>query len=101
MKKHCCEQMDSATTLNCTKHNNEYECPDVLVKYIDKFDEYGLIIHDGGCSLITISFCPFCGNELPKSKRDLWFEKLEKLGFDDPSEQNIPKEYESNEWYIH
>ena len=99
MNKHCCEQMDIVSMLNCEQHNDEYECPDVLIKYIEKFDEYGLIIHDGSSSIMTIKFCPFCGFQLPASKRDLWFEKLEKLGFDDPGKQNIPNEFDNNEWY--
>ena len=31
---------------------------------------YGLIIHDGGTSAVTIQFCPWCGSKLPASKRD-------------------------------
>ncbi len=91
--------MNQRLTLECEEHNSEFECPDVLVNYIPKFDEYGLIIHDGGSSFIEISFCPWCGSKLPESKRDLWFEELEKLGFDNPSEQNIPVEFLSSKWF--
>jgi hypothetical protein len=35
---------------------------------------------------------------LPDSKRDLWFATLEEMGFDDPYEQDIPKEFETDEW---
>ena len=99
MRIYCCKQIDIASTLNCNQHNSVNECPDVLIKYTDRFDEFGLIIHDGGNSIISISFCPFCGSKLPDSKRDLWFKELEQLGFDNPFEQNIPKEYTSSEWY--
>ena len=37
--------------------------------------------------------------KLPLSKRDLWFEVLESLGFDEPFEQNIPDDFNSNLWY--
>ena len=63
------------------------------------FDEYGLIIHDGSSSIITISFCPWCGKKLPESKSDLWFDTLEKMGYDDPFTDDIPDEFNSGEWY--
>ncbi|WP_444922608.1 DUF6980 family protein [Microbulbifer sp. CnH-101-G] len=96
---HCCEEMGKRVELDCKDHESIYECPDVLVSYIPKFDEYGLIIHDGGNSSISIKFCPWCGLELPGSKRDKWFDKLESMGFDDPAEQNIPEEFNSDAWY--
>lgn len=98
MKKHCCEVMDSITTLDCEQHDI-YTCPDVLIIYIDKYDEYGISIKDGGPSISLINYCPYCGSKLPGSKRDLWFDTLEDLGFDDPGEQNIPKEFHTSEWY--
>ena len=91
--------MNQRLTLKCEEHNNGFECPDVLINYISKFDEYGLIIHDGGSSFVEISFCPWCGSKLPESKRDLWFDELEKLGFDNPNEQSIPEEFLSSKWF--
>ena len=99
MSKHCCEQMDSVSTLSCDQHDDEFDCPDVLISYSDVFDEYGLIIRDGGRAISAINYCPYCGTRLPESKRDLWFDTLEEMGFDDPSEQDIPKEFKSGEWY--
>ena len=61
--------MERNLTLNCGDHKDEYSCPDVLIDYSEKFDEYGLIIHDGGTSSVEISYCPFCGAKLPESKR--------------------------------
>jgi hypothetical protein len=91
--------MHKNLTLNCKVHSHVFECPDVLINYIPKFDEYGIIIHDGGNSVISISYCPWCSTKLPDSMRDLWFDKLEKLGFADPDEQGIPKEFNSDTWY--
>jgi hypothetical protein len=91
--------MENSLTLNCDQHKDEYSCPDVLINYSGKFDEYGLIIHDGGSSSLLIQYCPFCGTKLPESKRDLWFDALESMGFDDPSEQEIPEQFNSRDWY--
>ena len=99
MNKHCCQEMESSIALSCDQHTDVYQCPDVLVNYIPKFDEYGLIIHDGGSSSREIKFCPWCGSKLPASKRDAWFNKLEKMGFDNPAEQNIPMEFNSDAWH--
>ncbi len=96
---HCCSLIEKSLSLNCDQHIDEYSCPDVLITYSEVFDEYGLIIHDGGSSSLNISFCPFCGTKLPESRRDQWFDTLEGLGFDDPAEQKIPKEFTSNAWY--
>lgn len=97
--KHCCEQMEIVIKLNCKQHRDEYECPDALIKYHEKFDEYGIIIHDGGTAISTINYCPYCGYHLPQSKRDRWFNELEVMGYDNPSEQDIPDNYKSGEWY--
>lgn len=99
MEKHCCQRMESAINLSCELHGDIYSCPDVLISYTPKFDEYGLIIHDVGSASIAIIFCPWCGTKLPESKRNLWFDELEKLGFDEPDEQKIPNEYTSDAWY--
>lgn len=99
MNKHCCKTMSDNVNYTCEEHNDPFECPDNLVFYNSKFDEYGLIIHDGGSSFIEIYFCPWCGTKLPESKAELWFDTLEELGFDDPIQQDIPEEFKSDEWH--
>lgn len=100
MKKLCCEDMNRHTGRTCDEHENPFECPDYVISYSAVFDEYGLIIHDGGSSKYTISFCPFCGAKLPESKRERWFDELEKLGFDEPiGADNLPEKYKSDAWY--
>ena len=86
----CCEMME------CFLNNNE---SNKIIQYSDRFDEYGIVIHDGGNSSIIINYCPWCGKELPKSKRDEWFDTLEKLGFINPLEEDIPIEFKSNLWW--
>ncbi len=91
--------MTSNVEFKCDTHSDEFSCPDALISYSEKFDEYGLIIHDGGSSGIGIYFCPWCGTKLPESQRSRWFEELEALGFDDPYGQEIPEDYQSAAWY--
>jgi hypothetical protein len=99
MTKHCCEDMKRNV-----EYKNEtlgkYDCPDNLITYVSKMDEYGIVIHDGGSSYIKIEFCPWCGAKLPESKRDLWFETLSGMGYKFPAgEDNLPEEFETDEWW--
>lgn len=89
----CCDAMRVQLTHEC-KHGT-----DVLVIYSAKFDEYGMPIRDGGSSVMSMQYCPWCGSQFPESKRDLWFNTLAELGFDDPAEQSIPDEYQSDRWW--
>ena len=86
----CCEMMKYFL------NNNE---PYRIIQYSNRSDEYGIVIYDGGNSSIIINYCPWCGKELPKSKRDKWFDELEKLGFLNPLEEDIPIEFKSNLWW--
>jgi hypothetical protein len=96
----CCNQMQEQILYKCTVHSNVFDCPDNLLFYNEIFNEYGLIIHDGGTSYKAIDFCPWCGKKLPKSQRDMWFNELEKLGFDSPFDQEIPEQYKTKAWRI-
>ena len=96
--QYCRDRMKKNVEHRCDQHPDPYDCPDNLVIYSPKFDEFGLIIHDGGHSHIEIQFCPWCGAGLPKSKRDRWFDELEAMGID-PGEDDIPPHYRSNAWY--
>lgn len=101
MKTHCCDIMTTQIeNWEYDIHKNKHECADALIDYNAKFDEYGIIIHDGGSAISTIAFCPYCGTKLPESKRDEWFDTLEKMGFDNPWEQDVPKEFLTDEWYL-
>lgn len=55
----------------CDRHPDRFECPDALLHYGTRTGEYGIIIHDGGSSVVTIQYCPWCGTKLPRSKRML------------------------------
>ncbi|MFI6899334.1 DUF6980 family protein [Streptomyces sp. NPDC050256] len=97
MTNHCCEAMSRRVNVLCDGHNDPFACPDVLIKFSAKFQEYGLIIHDGGTSSITIDFCPWCGRRLPESQRDRWFDELGRRGID-PGEGEVPAEFQDARW---
>lgn len=99
MNTHCCEKMTHQVNNKCDVHPRPEDCPDVLISFVEKFREYGIFVHDGGTSSVSIAFCPWCGNELPDSLRDRWFHELELLGFDSPFEQAIPHQYITDAWY--
>ena len=56
LKKHCCSSMTDQVNFVCEQHEDPFDCPDKLIFYSFKFDEYGLVVHDGGSSSIEISF---------------------------------------------
>jgi hypothetical protein len=64
MKKHCCEDMAYHADFKCDIHKSPFECPDQIIIFDKKDNDYGLIIHDGGSSSIGIAFCPWCGSKL-------------------------------------
>ena len=100
MSVHCCSMMHAQlTSTQCATHSNRYDCPDVLIDYLPQFDEYAIIVHDGGPSVVTIQFCPWCGTRLPPSRRAQWFEEIEKLGFSNPEDERIPVSDRTGEWY--
>ncbi|WP_248812409.1 hypothetical protein [Frankia sp. AgPm24] len=95
---HCCAGLHDQVTFRCEDgHVEPQDCPDALVCFVPKFQEYGLRIHDGGDSSIMILHCPWCGTRLPDSARDDWFGSLERRGFD-PAEDVLPPEYSDESW---
>jgi len=47
---------------------------------------------------LRITFCPWCGQKLPDSLREDWFDRLEQLGVD-PYSAKIPEEFTDERWY--
>jgi ribosomal protein S27AE len=64
MDTHCCEMMQSNVDRTCADHPSRYDCPDCLIEYWSAAKKYGLIVHDGGKSIVQIDFCPWCGSGL-------------------------------------
>lgn len=72
-----------------------------VITYSEIFDEYGLPVIEDGVSYILMKYCPWCGKELPPSRRYEWFEQLEGMGFDNPLfRDDIPPDYKSARWRI-
>jgi len=71
MEQHCCEDMRRETEKVCEPHPDRFACPDCLIHYSPRWQEYGIIVHDGGSSSVCIRFCPWCGASLPTSLRTL------------------------------
>lgn len=87
MPHHCCTDM--------TTHLAGEE---VAIVYWDKFREYGIRYLDGGTSIQPIHHCPWCGNRLPSSLRDEWFDRIEAMGLE-PDDPAIPIELQTNAWW--
>ncbi|RUP69694.1 hypothetical protein SSPNP10_03340 [Streptomyces sp. NP10] len=60
MTDHCCEVMTTRVNWHCDRHDTPFTCPDALIRFEVRFQEYGLVIHDGGASTLGIDFCPWC-----------------------------------------
>lgn len=83
----CCPEMESAVA--------DLALP---IDYFPKWREYGVRLLDGGSSHLNVTFCPWCGQALPRSLRDEWFDNLERLGVD-PYGDEIPSEFTDARWY--
>jgi hypothetical protein len=94
---HCCDAMSRHANATCDEHEDPFDCPDAVIRFDPRFQEYGLIIHDGGSSSSIIAFCPWCGQRLPESQRDRWFDELERRGID-PWEDDVPPEFDDDRW---
>ncbi|MFR8143659.1 MAG: DUF6980 family protein [Clostridia bacterium] len=99
MSLYCCRRMEENVNQTCKEHSNMFECLEQIITYNRKFNEYGIIIHDGGKSYLLIEYCPWCGAKLPQSKRKLWFEQLYKLEYKNPLEENMPEEFQTDKWW--
>ena len=62
MDRHCCEDMRREAERACDEHPDRHECPDCLIHYSSPAGAYGLIVHDGGHSVVRIHYCPWCGS---------------------------------------
>lgn len=82
---------------HCDRHDEPYDCPDAVVFFSARFQEYGLLVHDGGTSTIGIGFCPWCGRRLPPSQRDRWFQELQDRGIN-PWTDDLPAQFTDDRW---
>ena len=64
------------------------------VRYDRRFDEYWVT---AGGARQCLFYCPWCGEKLPPSQRDRWFDELEALGLD-PLADAVPEAYCDGSW---
>jgi hypothetical protein len=64
MTDFCCSRMAADLNQSCKQHAYRSECPDALIDRVR--GGYGIIVHDGGSSVVEIAFCPWCGAKLPR-----------------------------------
>lgn len=93
----CCDAMRAQEDWRCDDHGTRQDCPDALVGYTPHLREHGLLIHDGGGSTVEIRFCPWCGDRLPASLRDRFFEELAARGLS-PGDPR-PAELRDDRWW--
>ena len=58
---------------------------DNVIIYSPKVKEHSIMVKsdsEGFDVIHNIYSCPFLGSKFPTSLRDMWFDKLEKLGYD-------------------
>lgn len=96
LSRYPCVHMARSATFECEQHPDVRNCPDAIVIYDPRFDQYA--INAPAPAVSAIRFCPWCGAGLPDRSRE-WLRELEQLGFDDPYGQPIPARYYTDEWY--
>jgi hypothetical protein len=92
-----CVHMAFHATFQCEDHPELNRCSTATILYNERFDEYAIGSRGGPGDNFGISNCPWCGVKLPDSRRDDWFDTLEKLGID-PVRQDIPIEFQTSKW---
>ena len=65
--------------------------------YVPKFREFGLLV-DGGPPYDHLDFCPWCGQPLPSSLRDEFFDRLDEMGLE-PDSPELPLDFRSDAWW--
>lgn len=64
------------------------------VRYDARFDAYWM---EAGGAKQQLFYCPWCGEKLPPSQRDRWFDELEAQGID-PMDDPVPEPFRSGAW---
>ena len=94
----CCDMMKEKVFYTNDSRLDENR----IIFYSKRFDEYMIPILLGDCtSGICITYCPWCGTKLPESKRQRWFDELEKMGIEFSlfDTEQIPPSYLSDDWW--
>lgn len=57
----CCERME--------QNIREF----LSIRYDEHFEEFSIVLPEDG-SLTCLDYCPWCGQKLPESRREEWFD---------------------------
>lgn len=71
--------------------------PDLPVVYVAKFREYGILVGHGPTYQV-IEHCPWCGQQLPSSLRDEFFDRVERMSLE-PESSDLPLDFRSDAWW--
>lgn len=96
MRQHCCESM--RTNVRPVTEPPVLVASDRPVVYDLVFDEYCLANPGETIVVELIAFCPWCGAELPASKRDRWFAELRRRGCT-PDDPDLDARFQSDRWW--
>lgn len=88
----------AVTTFCCQGMQDAVDHPGVAITYSAKFNEFGVRFLNEETGVITLDYCPWCGQLLPESLRDAWFEEMERRGID-PWLEDVPAEFTDDRWY--
>ncbi len=95
---YCCEMMKRNVFCECNENAG-----DKTIFYSKRFDEYMIPVSEDGLSGICIAYCPWCGQKLPESKRERWFEELDEMEIEFSlfDTEQVPPSYLSDDWWKH
>jgi hypothetical protein len=65
-KKYCCTDMAYQLVEDSKPLAEDEINYDAVMRYCKSHKEFGIPIHDGGASYISINYCPWCGTKLKK-----------------------------------
>jgi Domain of unknown function (DUF6980) len=68
------------------------------VLYDAVFDEYRLTCGSALLDAVVLDFCPWCGVDLPDSRRDEWFDTLAAAGVE-PDDPALDERFHSDAWW--
>ena len=97
LEQHCC--LDLAFAISkplLTPHQG----PNRIVDWCASWNEYRIPVPYDGYSSTVIRFCPWCGAQLPASRREEWYRVLHAMGYSDPGgDDDFPSEFGTDKWW--
>ena len=87
----CCELLNY--------YLSEKEIP---IIYNQQDRSFSIRVLDGGSSVITMRYCPWCGKEFPENLRNIFFDELSKYLNKDAGIEDIDgahKDFQTDAWW--